>query len=286
MDKLKQNQIKIAKKHSIQQNNITLDSNRGKKIHGNKSRLSKSRVNKSRLSKSRVSKSRVNKIVSQYGGFTTSDRPGKYRISRLVPQSSPDLTIKQYDEFSQLNGHEPSYNPSIWNEKSVKPYHNCYAYSLDVTSKSFSSKPQPGYYYGLEHMNDDEIKSCKSLFNRVKADFPDSYITTYHQPCRAKYSKIYAAIDDSNNPDYHFYRLDSNGTWSHKPGATEVQKTDYDGKIIIRPDKAHRKSDSHYYNQSCGYMCINNKSGSVSDKPLRHKILKNIAISSKQNNEN
>ena len=40
--------------------------------------------------------------------------------------------------------------------------------------------------------------------------------------------------------DYHFYRQNSDGTWSHKPGNTDVTKYDSSGKIIMDPRKANR----------------------------------------------
>ncbi len=36
--------------------------------------------------------------------------------------------------------------------------------------------------------------------------------------------------------DYHFYRLDSNGKWSHKFGFDEPSNTDFMGKEIVLPE--------------------------------------------------
>lgn len=35
--------------------------------------------------------------------------------------------------------------------------------------------------------------------------------------------------------DYHWYRLDDDGTWSHKPGQTKITKKDYGGNAIADP---------------------------------------------------
>lgn len=36
----------------------------------------------------------------------------------------------------------------------------------------------------------------------------------------------------TSDNDYHWYRKDSNGYWSHKPGVTPVVNTDASGNLI------------------------------------------------------
>lgn len=40
--------------------------------------------------------------------------------------------------------------------------------------------------------------------------------------------------------DYHFYRLDNDGTWSHKSGRTPARNVDDSGNIITDPRTADR----------------------------------------------
>ena len=40
--------------------------------------------------------------------------------------------------------------------------------------------------------------------------------------------------------DYHFYRLDDNMLWSHKPGKTPAKNTDNSGNLIVDPLTADR----------------------------------------------
>ena len=42
--------------------------------------------------------------------------------------------------------------------------------------------------------------------------------------------------------DFHFYRLDSDNLWSHKPGRTPARKTDNSGDLITDPRRADRGS--------------------------------------------
>ena len=46
----------------------------------------------------------------------------------------------------------------------------------------------------------------------------------------------YAFLDTPiRTGDFHFYRLDSNGRWSHKPGETQVSQLDDANVLIVDP---------------------------------------------------
>ena len=65
--------------------------------------------------------------------------------------------------------------------------------------------------------------------------------------------KIALALDiKSDDQDYHFYRLDNNGTWSHKPGSTNATNLDANGDIIIDPQKADRDYSYKEYEDEDG----------------------------------
>lgn len=40
--------------------------------------------------------------------------------------------------------------------------------------------------------------------------------------------------------DYHWYRQDSDGYWSHKPGTTAVKRTYNSGNLILDPETCDR----------------------------------------------
>lgn len=50
----------------------------------------------------------------------------------------------------------------------------------------------------------------------------------------------YTALVIWPGTDFHFYRLDSNLHWSHKPGRTHVRNTDDSGNLILDPRLADR----------------------------------------------
>ena len=57
--------------------------------------------------------------------------------------------------------------------------------------------------------------------------------------------------------DYHWYRQNSDGTWSHKPGHTEVINTDEDEKVIYDPEICNRTSSRNDYSVFVGYFAVN-----------------------------
>jgi hypothetical protein len=60
----------------------------------------------------------------------------------------------------------------------------------------------------------------------------------------------YVALVIWPNTDYHWYRQDKNGCWSHKPGQTAVRNVDNSGKQIADPKTCNRGP----YTQFCTYM--------------------------------
>ena len=151
----------------------------------------------------------------------------------------------------EVNGFEPEYSPMIWNNnKDIKMYNNCYAYVLDDI-KQRKAKPQPGRYTG----DYTQMKyTCKDTYTRMIRDNPLIYKVGENQKCRSGYYKGFLAMDPGE--DYHYYRQDRTGYWSHKPGNKEATDRDADGEKIINPRKSNRNFRKYYYKESCGYFCI------------------------------
>ena len=171
-----------------------------------------------------------------------------------------DPTIAKL-KFSPLSGSEPKYEPHKWNDNpNIKDTHNCYSYALNQIVSNRKGKPQPGYFAHFNHISNNEYKDCKHFFKRLKKDSPSMYLSTFDQKCKEGFSKAFIVLANENyNTDYHFYRQDSNGYWSHKPGRTNVVNTDADNKLIINPEKANRDYKSHNYSKPCFYFCKSDK---------------------------
>lgn len=52
--------------------------------------------------------------------------------------------------------------------------------------------------------------------------------------------------------DYHWWRRDAGGWWSHKPGFTDPTETDYVGNLIVSPETTNRGAYTHFV----GYFCV------------------------------
>jgi hypothetical protein len=143
--------------------------------------------------------------------------------------------------FSPMSGAEPIFEPERWNNSAnIRKTHNCYAYVLDIVNPKFRKKPQPGYASGYDGLSDSDIRSCDKLMERMMADNPSVNKITFKDKCPRGYRKAFLAVDDQTDPDYHFYRLDNSGYWSHKPGATSATMLDGKKQMIRNPKQADR----------------------------------------------
>ena len=150
----------------------------------------------------------------------------------------------------------PKFNPDEWNKPGTIDENNCYSYSIDVIKPGNDGKHQPGHFSGFERIQPKDY-NCKAFYKRIKKDIPGTYQEHFRTPCKKGFHKIFLAItdtDDEDHRDYHFYRGDNNGLYSHKPGLTKVRRTDESGNLIYNPLLANRKTPSYDYNVGCPFM--------------------------------
>ena len=189
------------------------------------------------------------------------------------------------------NSYEPDFEPEKWNnDKFVKGSHNCYAYFLSVPNKSLTVKcknickgnedcfknntcqnliPQPGDASLLFNSGDLSSKSrnyvCNDMIDRIKADNPQIKSVNFTNKCPKNYYKGSMVVDHKKT--FHFYRLNKDGKWSHKPGITEVKTIDASKKTIVVPhlaDRNYKRNGGHInYDKFCGYFCIPLKKESI-----------------------
>lgn len=168
--------------------------------------------------------------------------------------------LKSNKEFSPISGYEKKYDPNKWNNnENIKRYHNCYAYALNHIASKRNGKPQPGYFSNYPYLSNSDY-NCKTFYNRLRKDVPTLYLINFDTPCRKGFYKAFIALDNKTfDTDYHFYRQDKNGYWSHKPGATNVTNLDASGNLIKNPYKANRKGTHYNYSTPCFFFCVNDK---------------------------
>jgi hypothetical protein len=137
------------------------------------------------------------------------------------------------------------YEPTWWNDGGQKQLHNnCYNYACNYRTDTFA---QPGRANG----NRITAFSCVGVrppaLSDALVDWPQRQIQ-----CPAQGSLVGLFIWP--RWDYHWYRMDQNGFWSHKPGGTPVTNLDNSGKMIADP----RLADRGRYTDFCGFMVVMN----------------------------
>ena len=172
---------------------------------------------------------------------------------------------------SPLSGWEPEYDPKLWNSRmAFRETHNCFSYAMNVFDKRQVAKcnseddcntpfHQPGTAAGYNRFDDRLPKTCPNMLARIFGDNPTVQMTDFTSKCPDGYSKMALIIDESD--DYHFLRQDSNGFWSHKPGARMVKNTDAFKHKIKDPRLANynyvlSEKGELNYDIFCSYMCV------------------------------
>lgn len=131
----------------------------------------------------------------------------------------------------------PLYEPSSWNGGSMT-MNNCYNYANNKRTNTFA---QPGRASGQTAIG----MSCAVVHASAVSDGLEP-ITDPYDP---SYKTVVALVVDPGN-DYHWYRRDRFGTWSHKPGQTPATNLDNSGSQIYDPEYADRGT----YTDFCGYF--------------------------------
>lgn len=147
---------------------------------------------------------------------------------------------------------------------------NCYSYAFNNTNIEYKDKPQPGEYSNIKQVrrNNKEYK-CNKFIYRVLMDYPDSRFISVNdykkgKRCNDREYAIFLSLDNKGvSTDYHFYKEDDDGYWSHKPGLDDVSFVDDSGKKITNPLYADRNYENedinnpnkYNYDISCGFFC-------------------------------
>lgn len=174
--------------------------------------------------------------------------------------------------LSPLSGGEPKYEPNKWNkDKNIQYSHNCYSYFLNDINQNLKClckngeckyiNPQPGHYTNDIKVNLDNT-TCDIIENRVFEDNPAIFKINFDEKCPPDFYK--GALTVHPNYQYHFYRQDSNGYWSHKDGGMPATNLDASEQLIYDPKKADKnypnKKKPVNYSNFCNYYCVPNSS--------------------------
>lgn len=138
----------------------------------------------------------------------------------------------------------PPYDPGKWNnDPNIRTRNNCYNYANDKITNTFA---QPGRGSGQEGPFPPDCGGTGAAAQR------DGQIPVSNASSTPAQGHFIALVIWPGN-DYHWYRLDSNARWSHKPGQTPAKNTDNSGNLITNPQTCDRGP----YTVWCGYYhCI------------------------------
>ena len=176
--------------------------------------------------------------------------------------------------LSPMSHSEPAYNPERYNsDPAIYKSHNCYSYSMNVIDPKLVRKckrntkkntcrqsfHQPGALNGDRFsLNTETRRTCPVVEKLMISDVPDITKTSFYEQCPSNTSKIALVVDPGE--DYHYYRQDSDGMWSHKDGSNKVKRHDAKKSVIANPELASRnyrvQGSELNYEDFCGFYCV------------------------------
>jgi hypothetical protein len=133
----------------------------------------------------------------------------------------------------------PVYNPGKWNDGGkIQGCNNCYNYACDIRTDNFA---QPGGGLTSSQLN------CPDVVKAALSDGLRLCTTNHCHPCHHRVALVVAPGND-----YHWYRQDAGGFWSHKRGCQAAKNVDESNNPITDPSTADRGP----YTGFCGYFCV------------------------------
>ena len=137
----------------------------------------------------------------------------------------------------------PKLKIEFWNDYNIVYQNNCYNYSTNRSSLDFA---QPGSASGSIYKS----LTCTSVYEAASKDL--GMVPSPFFKFTDKKDATLIALVVWPGGDFHWYRRDDNGKWSHKMGSTPATDKDDSGKEILDPEKADRGR----YKDFCGYFKI------------------------------
>lgn len=164
------------------------------------------------------------------------------------------------------------YPTKKWENYSICITTNCYAYALNLTKNPITNKiftdmidVQPGNICGRNEKNYAYIDKA---INKHNKEGIERFIKLFREDCKflnyevrksslkeTRKGKWWKVVCYFEKGDYHWYRQDSNGSWSHKLGHQKIKNVDKSDKVITNPETCNRGD----YNLLIGYFLIRKK---------------------------
>lgn len=138
---------------------------------------------------------------------------------------------------------EPAFDPGKWNDNAfIRMNNNCYNYANDKITNTFA---QPGRANGYTL---PMPLTCPGVREGAVVDGLAPLANPNVSPAQGQVVALVIAVTPFN--DYHWYRRDINGKWSHKPGQTPATNRDNSGRAIDDPSICDRGAYANF----CGFF--------------------------------
>ncbi|HTE53011.1 MAG TPA: hypothetical protein VK698_19295 [Kofleriaceae bacterium] len=137
----------------------------------------------------------------------------------------------------------PDWEPSWWNDAGPVQFgNNCYNYGTDYRSDTFA---QPGLASGAMYAS----ITCAEVRAGAVAD---ALIASPKANNKCPKQGHLVALVVGPRWDFHWYRKQRNGRWTHKPGRSPATNLDDSGHVIMDP----RAADRGGYTDFCTFMVV------------------------------
>ena len=157
------------------------------------------------------------------------DAPTQARVNREFGTIYGDPHCRAREaSASELPG-RPVYNPALWSGAGVRSANNCYSYANDLFTFTAGDHATPGESAGAPVV----AGTCQQFRHAATMDKLKRLTTL---PVDGAPIALFVSSDQT---DYHWYRQDASGFWSHKPGGWQVRDCDESGYAITDPRTAN-----------------------------------------------
>ncbi|XP_052782365.1 uncharacterized protein LOC128218718 [Mya arenaria] len=174
----------------------------------------------------------MNHVTSGIMGQIRVTKPQVAKISVTHNNEEDNFTIKIRQTIGGRKKRQAAmcatrFAPENWNYAPVQRSNNCYNYATNIQTNTFA---QPGRASGRRYTR-------TTAANVYAATLRDG-LTPLSRPDAGNQCLVALVIWPGE--DYHFLRLDNDGSWSQKSGRTRARNVDDSGRRIFDPRTADR----------------------------------------------
>ena len=185
--------------------------------------------------------------IDTFGRYVANDDAIGEQVIIGVYEYNPKVKVKfNLKVILPLSGSELEYNPDLWSNSRVMYQTKCYNYAFDLqvmpgTNSLYTMKPGRGLDVYSEWL-DTELFTIDTVTEAVIQDSKSMgfMFIEIDKETRCNDGTYKVALVVDNGKDYHWYRQNPDGTWSHKFGTGAVNCVDSASHVIYDPEKCFK----------------------------------------------